>query len=227
MTTDLDAIKHKVRTMLDMTVERGCTEAEATAAAATAARLMSAHGLDPDDLVMGSETVEATSRATPLDALWGTLGAVAGCCVIHNTTWEGSERIYHGRMPGPTIAVYMHVYLRRTVEAAVEEYRRTPEFKRKKKGKARRRACEAFRHGMVERLRRTLLQHFGRPDLAALEAANRSAEKVMGPMGAAAPPLAYRGRNEAAIRAGHRAAAGVSLRDGLTGGAVGLIGGPE
>ncbi|MBB4287721.1 DUF7168 domain-containing protein [Roseospira goensis] len=196
------------------------------AAAATAARLMSAHGLEPDDLVMGSETVEGTVRATALDALWGTLAAVTGCCCIHRTTWDGAARIYHGRMPGPTIAVYLHVYLRRTVEAAVEEYRRTPEYRRKKNGKPRRRACEAFRHGMVARLQVALVRHFGRPDQAALDAAQASAEKAMGPMGNAAPPPAYRGRNDTAVRAGMRAGAGVALRDGLSGGTTGLIEGP-
>ncbi|MBB4267788.1 DUF7168 domain-containing protein [Roseospira visakhapatnamensis] len=221
---DIEDIKRKVRAMLDMTVARGCTEGEATAAAATASRLMSQHGLDQDDLVMGSESIAGTARATPLDALWLTLAAVTGCHLIRQETWEGTKWLFHGRMPGPTIAVYMHTFLRRVVEAAVEDYRRTPEFKRKKKGKLRRRACEAFRHGMAFRLRRSLYEHFGAPDEAALDQARASAHRAFPDLtkGKAAPT--YKGRSNAALYAGARAGAGVTLRDGLTGGPVGQIG---
>lgn len=220
---DLEGVKKKIRGLLDKTVSAGCTEAEATAAAATAARLMSDHGLTDDDLVMSQERVPGSSRPSPLDVLWVTLADVTECCLVRERSWSGSEFIYFGCEPKPTIAVYLHTYLHRTVEAAVRDFQKTPEYRRKRKGKPRRRACEAFREGMALRLRVTLVGQFQTPSREALQKAEQYRDQECGELSAGKARRQFGGRNDAARAAGARAGADVEIRSGLTGGVAGYL----
>lgn len=218
---EIEDVKRKVRAMLDRTTDRGCTEAEAAAAATTAARLMSDHGLSDDDLVMTVERVDATARPTPLDDLWVSLAMATGCVAVREVS--DSRLAYYGKAPGPTIAAYLHVYLRRVAERLVDDFQDTPEYKRKAKGKPRRKACEAFRSGVALRLRTVLARRFGAPDHATLERAAAFRDAQCGRLRDAPPPKRWGGKHDAAREAGYRAGADVVLRDGLGGGHSGYL----
>lgn len=74
---DRDAIAHRIRSLLAKTVENGCTEAEALAAAQAARRIMDAHRLTQSDIEIEAE---------PIDDIWierptaQKLSAVDLCC---------------------------------------------------------------------------------------------------------------------------------------------------
>lgn len=230
---DLDAIKRKIRVLLDMTVQRGCTEGEAQAAAAAAARLMQSHNLDPDDLVMGADAVAGSPEPTPLDPLWSTLAACTGCCVVRVHGKPGhADVVYHGREPAPTIAAYLHAYLARCVDQAVDAFRQSGEVLFLRRA-ARPPVLAAFQAGLVERLQTTLVRHFGVADRATLAAAKAAAGRALGPVQPGRSPHASRQRTATAVQidalsAGRRAGAHISIRDGLAGAAgetAALIGG--
>lgn len=220
---DNDMIKRRIQALLGKTTDRGCTEAEAEAAAAMAARLMTEHGLSREDLVMDVDRAPSTSRPTAVDRLWSVLAHYTGCVSVREVGIQ-ARRAYVGEQPGPTIAVYLHTYLHRHIEAAVRAYQGTAEYRRKKAGGARRRACEAFRAGMALRLEHTLAQHFERPDPARLEAAKTYLETLYA--GQLAPDSAKKPstRHLRAAAAGYAAGAEVEIRSGIGGGPAGLIG---
>lgn len=220
---DKDPIKRRVKALREMTKANGCTEAEAEAAMAAAARLMKEHGLAAEDLDMEREDVPTTSRSTVLDQLWATIAARTGCVQVKVYTTGGWRWQYIGRQPGPAIATYLHTYLARHIELAVRQYQETRDYKRKKKGLPRRRACEAFRDGMVQVLRRTVRQHFDRPEPAAIEAAERYRDSLYSNL-EKFEPREIKTRHENARLAGAVAGAGVEIRTGLGGGTAGLIG---
>ncbi|SOE00635.1 DUF2786 domain-containing protein [Caenispirillum bisanense] len=219
---DKDTIKRRIQALLGKTTDRGCTDAEAEAAAAMAARLMSEHGLSREDLVMDVDRAPSTARPTAVDRLWSVLAHYTGCVSVREVGIQ-SRRAYVGEQPGPTIAVYLHTYLHRHIEAAVRRYQDSREYKRKKAGGSRRRACEAFRAGMAMRLERTLAQHFDRPDPARIAAAKTYLATLYTGLeadGTKKPST----RHMRAAAAGYVAGGEVEIRNGLAGGTAGLIG---
>lgn len=219
---NLDTIKRKLQALLSMTTAAGCTEAEAQAAAAKAAELMRRHGLTEADLVMAREGVPCTTRPTVVDDLWHMLAWLTGCAMVRDL--PAGLMQYIGRQPGPTVATYLHVFLHRHIEAAVAAYKASPEYKRKRTIATRRRACEAFRAGMVDRFQVALVRHFGRPDPLLLEAAKEYKLQLYGGSLVADGTREASSRHASARAAGHAAAAGVTLRHGVDGAPVALIG---
>ncbi|SDH93678.1 regulatory protein GemA [Roseospirillum parvum] len=173
---NLDDVKRRLAALLSMTTAAGCTEAEAEAAAAKAAQLMRQHGLEAADLVMGCEAVPCTRRPTVVHELWSVLAALTGCTTVRDAA-DGTLS-YVGRQPGPAVATYLHVFLHRHIEASTAAYRRSAQYKRRARGAPRRRACEAFRTGMVERLQLALVVHFGAPDMARIEEARDHVQRL-------------------------------------------------
>ncbi|MBL8976742.1 MAG: DUF2786 domain-containing protein, partial [Myxococcales bacterium] len=100
------ALRHKIAALRAKTVAAGCTEEEAMAAAALAARLMADHGIDDADLAMTTAASDGIARRSAwrrtLDA--GIAGAVS-CAVLHDIN-TGAARFY-GREPAPEIACYL------------------------------------------------------------------------------------------------------------------------
>lgn len=221
--SDLDSIKRKLQALLSMTTAAGCTEAEAQAAAAKAADLMRQHGLIEADLVMAREGVPCTTRPTVVDDLWRVLAALTGCAMVRDL--PAGLMQYIGRQPGPTVATYLHVFLHRHIEASVKGYKGTRDYKRRSKGMPRRRAAEAFRAGMVERLQYALFRHFGEPDRPALEVAHRYKRQLYSSSLQVDGQRKISDRLTAARSAGRRAAADIDLRHGVKGDTVALIGG--
>jgi hypothetical protein len=166
------------------------------------------------------ESVDTTSRSTVMDHLWLALATLTNCVLVRRETLNGAKLDYIGAEPGPTVAAYLHTYLHRHVEAAVRRYKATAEYKRKRKGPTRRRACEAFRAGMVARLKTTLRRHF-KVDEALLKRAEtyRDGQYDTRDVALRKPST----RQERAVAAGYAAGSKVEIRDGVGGGSVGLI----
>ena len=158
---DLDALKARLRALLAMTVDNGCTEAEALAAAAKAQEMLSRHGLDAAELETPDhdETlVDLAARRTPVDELWPVLGYFCNC-----RYWLQRDRdagrwtaVYFGRAADVAVAEYLHVILARAVAQAIAGYKQSDNYRRRRKYKRRREALRAYAEGMVERLQERL-----------------------------------------------------------------------
>ncbi|WP_413207786.1 DUF2786 domain-containing protein [Rhodospirillum sp. A1_3_36] len=223
---DLDSVKRRIAALLDKTTARGCTEAEAVAAAAKAAELMREHGLDEACLGMEMADAPASKHPTVTDALWVAIGAYTGCVSVVDTAI--GIRSYIGRAPGPTIAAYLHTFLHRYIESAVDRFKASAEYKKKRKGVTRRRACTAFRKGMTDRLRLAVRDHFGAPNPLLIEQAEAERDRRFSGLRTRNVPVPKNlDRHCKSREAGYQAADGVKLRHGVSGSGSGprMIGG--
>ncbi|MGE4529571.1 MAG: DUF2786 domain-containing protein [Rhodospirillaceae bacterium] len=137
------------------TTERGCTEAEALAAAAKAAELLSKHGLDEAALEFEEYRVEI-GRRTVVDELWGQ-AAIFCHCKLWYSRWGGRWTVvYFGRWNDVAVAEYLHALLERHVKAATREWQKGPEYRRRRTTKTKREATKAFQQGLVAALKTKL-----------------------------------------------------------------------
>ncbi|MDG3444675.1 DUF7168 domain-containing protein, partial [Nitrospirillum amazonense] len=158
---DLRAIRDKIRALRARTVDNGCTEAEAEAAAEAAMRLMADHNVS-DEEVERPEYVEVAQtiggRRSVIDQLWPRVARVCGCTSFIRQEWDGDRAVvYFGLEPNPEIAAYVHVVCAGAIRRAIADYRKTPEYKRKRTARTRNELVRAFTDAMVERLGRRLL----------------------------------------------------------------------
>ena len=94
-----DEIKAKLFKLLNVTTDRGTSEAEAATAMSMATRLMIAHGISQDELRQ-SAFVAGRSEQTQLDHDWqelcaGAAGALVGCTTIIVTNRVTKERGFY------------------------------------------------------------------------------------------------------------------------------------
>lgn len=152
-----DRLKAKIAALRAKTTAAGCTEAEATAAAEMAARLMSEHGLSEAELVMTDASVpEASSRASWRSDL---AGAIAACTNTALILVDGAM-LFIGRAPGPEIAAYLLDLCVRSVERERKAFQESAFYRARRKAKTRRAASTDFTEAMVLRLRQRLLVLF-------------------------------------------------------------------
>ena len=91
---DLERIKARIRQLREMTAARGCTEAEARAAARKVAELMAAYKLTDQDIDMGVADAAMYEAKQKRNAWIG----------IEGNAWDGSgDELYEGirNEPGP------------------------------------------------------------------------------------------------------------------------------
>lgn len=154
-----DVLKRKIAALRAKTVAAGCTESEAMAAAAMAAKLMATHGIDAADLDMTTADSPGIARRSvwrrTLDV--GIAGAV-GCALLHDPN-TGTARFY-GAGPAPEIACYLRDVTYRAVLAVSRAFKDTPYYLARRKTTTRRKALEGFADAMVWRLVRRLYQLF-------------------------------------------------------------------
>ena len=140
----------KVKALLAMTVDNGCTEAEAMSALAKARAIMDADGIDDVDLAFGGEKVEANAKAASdrdriRERLFGSVGRFCGC-----RSWTGSfeQLIFCGLASETIFAHWLLDMLADFVARELASYlQRTPGISR-----VRRRETEAFTAGCCDRI---------------------------------------------------------------------------
>jgi len=221
--TPRERLKAKIAALQAKTQAAGCTEAEAMAAAALAARLMAEHAFDQADIEMTEATAPDSSLRTTARTTWR--DKVSGACAFYtNCAWmiDGPNRVvvFVGREPGPDIAAYLRDVCLRAVERALREFKETPFYTRRRKLATRRAAASDFVDGMVARLVMRLAELFKpiRNEDARAEAANALRRRSTGNM---TVKMADRKERYSAARgAGWRAGADVGLHHGVGGSAV-------
>jgi hypothetical protein len=217
--TARDRLRAKIAALLAKTEASGCTEAEAMAAAAMAARLMAEHAFDQSEIEMTEATVQHKWQRSPWrDKL------SAGISVVTNCDWiirpDAGDVLFIGREPGPDIAAYLRDICFRAVDRAVREFKEAPFYLRRRKLATRRAAVADFVDGMVTRLITRMFEVF-RPVIskpARDEAKQALAHRFKGMLMTKPIPQRERRFSEAGS-AGWRAGADVGLHHGVAGAA--------
>lgn len=152
-TSSTERLKARIAALRAKTTAAGCTEAEASAAAETAARLMAEHGLSEAEMVMTDASVaEPSSRAN-----WRTdLAASIAVCTNTALILTGKSVLFIGRAPGPDIATYLQDVCVRAVERERRAFQDSAFYRARRKAKTRRAASSDFTDAMVLRLRQRL-----------------------------------------------------------------------
>jgi len=226
--SDVEAIKAKIRALRQMTTARGCTEAEALAAAAKVAELLAAYDLTEDEAALADSApieVPEVQLQAPYSLLWYAVGRICRATVRAEAYWTGrryARRVrYRAGEPDMLLAEYLHTVLARAIKGARAEFRASREYRRRRLRKTRDQAMAAFLEGFCTRLFFKLIEVFEERWCAA--AATDQVERSEDEAESLPPSKAEkrRQRRERAIyehpayRAGRHAASRVELRQGV------------
>lgn len=218
----MESIKARIAVLRKMTVQSGCTEAEALAAAAKAAELMRAHGLSEADLEIGEAAAKSGSRGRAArDPLWR---AVAYCTNTIATFTDDAETgesvlVFIGREPGPQIAAYLVDVLNRALGTAIAAFKAGEFYRRRRTTTTRRAAVKDFTRGMVARLMNRLHDLFRDSIDRRATALARAAQEDRFGKTKAVCQNPKKTRFALAALQGHAAGARVNLAHGVDGGA--------
>lgn len=224
-----DAVKKRIAALREMTTDRGCTEAEALAAAAKAAELMREYGVSEADLVMDQQSVRRKSEGHSVrDDLWRRLADLTNCACILDHDGGKPVRTFVGHAPGPEVATYLYTVLDRAIDRAVAEFKADAYYRRRRTVRTRRAAVHEFTYAMVLRLCIRLRELFAASISAeAREAASAALAERFPNSTAIAKRAQPKTGSTDAFYSGFAAGGGVALSHGVHGGsdAPKLIGG--
>ena len=157
--TPRERLKAKIAALQAKTQANGCTEAEAMAAAALAARLMAEHDFEQADIEMTeAKASHRWMRSTWRERLSATVAFVTNSAYVLDL--DRQEVVFVGREPGPDIAAYLRDVCFRAVDRAVREFKETPLYRRRRKLATKRQAVADFVAAMVGRLQSRLIVLF-------------------------------------------------------------------
>lgn len=159
--SDREKLLAKIRALTAKTVDAGCTEAEALAAAEKAAALMREHQISDAIVEMDQGTMGVKfNTKSPKAPLCSVIAYCTNCSSIHIRNGSAKSVIYVGYAPGPQIACYLHDVVHRAVDTATKDFRNGRFYRARRTDKTRRKAVEDFVDGMVRSLSRRLLDMF-------------------------------------------------------------------
>lgn len=166
--TELTKVKGRIRALAAKTVERGCSEAEAMAAAAKVGELLEVYGLSMSEVELREEAC-VQARVTALGpgrlALRWLFPSVLRLCECRGWTDGRQDFVLYGLEPD----VQMAEYLLRVIEGALAweeaQYRRGPVYRANPlPGQA---VLRSFRYGFADRVARRLDAMVGERQAAA------------------------------------------------------------
>lgn len=219
------SIIEKIKRLRERKVDRGCTEAEASAAAEKAAQLMREAQLCEEDLNISE--AKAETRLAASGAAHALAPVIAYCTNCTSIITGQNETTFVGRNPGPEIARYLLDVCETAVRVELKKFKATIWYRRRRTLASKRQAAADFVEGLVNRLCNRLMDLFA--DMLSDVDRDASKQAVLATYGRGVPvtkrqrELRY---NEAA-NAGWVAGAKVGLHHGVkTGqGATKRIGG--
>ena len=214
------SIKDKIAALRAKTRANGCTEAEAMAAAALAAKLMGEHGLSEEDLVMTEgAAIERTVTPTWRNKLNATIAYCTNTAVVALRGRRSTGIMFVGRASDVEIALYLRDVCVRAVDGGLRAFKTQigGMYRRRRSLATRRLAAADFTNGFVDRLCARLMEVFApyRDDVARNAARNALAKQA--PNAVAEPAPKREGRYSDADAAGWSAANDVALNRGVRG----------
>ncbi len=152
---ELAKVKARIRALSERTVTRGCTEAEAMAAAEMVGRLLERYALTMEAVDLRAEPciqVEVPiggQRRRPVDACVPAIARFCDCKVWLARTGQQAHYVFFGFDTDAGLAVYLFAVIDRAIRTELTGFRRTmPALA----GTALRRASASFQHGMAARV---------------------------------------------------------------------------
>jgi hypothetical protein len=154
-TTDLDKLKSRIQALRAKTIDNGCTEEEALAAAAKVAELLDRHDLSLSDIEIREEHCERLAFETwrrkriPLDACIGAVAAFCDCRVWREKNPTGAFRyVFFGLRSDVAVAHYLTELIDGAVRRELGRYKVSREYLRFRHNE-RHMANSSFALGMV------------------------------------------------------------------------------
>ncbi len=161
-TADIDRLVQRIQALRAKTIEQGCTEQEALAAAEKVAELLDRYGLSLSELDLRRQNCEGIGvetdrkRRGPIDDCMGTIAAFFDCRVWCETSEDATLRyIYFGLPADVQAAVYLHdlIALAFATETAAFQ---AAEIYRSTHSSRRRSATNSFQVGLARGIIRKL-----------------------------------------------------------------------
>lgn len=154
--TDLDKLVQRIQALRAKTVEQGCTEQEALAAAEKVADLLDRYGLSLSELDLRQQACEGIGvetgrkRRGPIDDCMGTIAAFFDCRVWAETNPDETLRYVFFGMPADVQAsVYLHDLIAMAFTSETAAFQAGPIYRRTPSG-ARRTATTSFQAGLAQ-----------------------------------------------------------------------------
>ena len=234
---ELARVKTRIKALTERTVARGCTEAEAMAAAEMVGRLLERYALTMEEVDVRQEPCVQVAvpvggkRRRPIDVCVPALARFCGCKVWLARGDAGAEYVFFGFETDTALASYLFAVVARAIANDVTGFRNEA---RGLAGVALRRASTSFQGGMAMRVAERL---------SAMQAAREASVVAQRPTGTALmlvrdqvvdtafqaqklrlrPMAGLTVRSNAAFRAGQAAGERVNLRRPVTGGGLGAL----
>ncbi len=152
---DLNRLRGRIQALRAKTVDQGCTEAEALAAAAKVAELLERYGLSLSDLDLRRQACESfgvnTGRRqrSPIDDAVGTVAAFCDCRCWNEVTPDGTIRhVFFGLPADVEGAHYLYDLIAATLAGETAAFRQGPLYRSHGSGQ-RAGATRSFQTGLV------------------------------------------------------------------------------
>jgi hypothetical protein len=130
---DLDKVLSRIKALRAKTVDQGCTEQEALAAAEKMAELLDRYGLSLSEVELKSQPCEGAGIETgrkrfgPIDVCIPTVGAFCDCRVWSEKSVEGEIRYVFFGLPADVAgARYLYDLVERAFETETERFKASP-----------------------------------------------------------------------------------------------------
>ena len=118
---DRTELHRKIRALRQKTVENGCTEAEAMAAAEKVAELLDAHTIRPEEMDIERETYESSAGVRSIRSrLW----PLIAYCTSTVSVVCGRSVDFLGIDPWPTVAIYLMDVCNTAIDREIELFKR-------------------------------------------------------------------------------------------------------
>ena len=161
-TADIDRLVQRIQALRAKTVEQGCTEQEALAAAEKVAALLDRYGLSLSELDLRRQSCEGIGvetdrkRRGPIDDCMGTIAAFFDCRVWCETSEDATLRyIFFGLRADVQAAVYLHDLIALAFATETSAFQ-AAEIYRSTHSSRRRSATNSFQVGLARGIIRKL-----------------------------------------------------------------------
>ena len=154
-TDELAGVKARIKALTARTVARGCTEAEALAAAEMVGRLLERYALTMEEVDLRQEPcvqVEVPiggQRRRPIDACVPAIARFCDCKVWLARSERQARYVFFGFETDTVLAAYLFAVIDRAVRTELLGFRQT---RKSLTGTALRRASASFQHGIAARV---------------------------------------------------------------------------
>ncbi|MEA2757365.1 MAG: hypothetical protein QOJ54_3654 [Aliidongia sp.] len=152
---DLDKVLGRIKALREKTVDQGCTEQEALAAAEKIAELLDRYGLSLSEVELKSQSCEGTGIETgrkrygPIDTCIPVVGGFCDCRVWSEKSGDGEIRyIFFGLPADVAGARYLYDLVERAFETETQRFKASPLYEEHHSSE-RRSATNSFQTGLA------------------------------------------------------------------------------